>query len=183
MRAAIIKSEGYLDSVIERVLRNNGIKGDSIQKINKDTLLEYNAIIFHEQNNIPNISKVIDQIILKKTVQVIFVGKTMNIGRFYNVINDMYFTYIEEHKIEVALPSVIHLSGKYIKEINVLKTELEKVEEEILLMKLTNKAKRILIHKGLSEEESHNFIVQKSMEMRVPKKTFVNLIIQNKIDI
>ena len=183
MRAAIVRSNGYLDNVITRTLQNNGINGDFIHKVDKNVLLQYNAVIFTYQNNIPNISKVLEQIALQKKIQVIYVSNTMNIGMFYNLLNDVYFTYIEEHKLDFALPNALHLSNKFIKEIKILRTENEQLKSDIQLLKLTSKAKRVLMSKGFSEADAHNFIIQKAMELRISKKRCVNLIIENKIDI
>ncbi len=183
MRAAIVKSGGYLDNIITRILHNNGINGDFITKVSRNTFVDYNVVIFTYQNNIPNISKVIEQITLEKKVQVIYISNTMNIGKFYNLGNEIFFSFIEERLIDVVLPNTIRMSGKFIKEVSTLTYELNIVQDELELIKTTNKAKRILIRKGLSEDESHKFIVNKAMELRIPKLKLANLIIENKIDI
>ena len=183
MRAAIVKSEGYLDSIITRILHNNGIKGDFITKANRSTFLQYDVIVFTYQNKIPNISKVIEQISLEKKIQVIYISSTMSTGAFYNLLDDLYFNFIEEKNIEVALPSIVKISAKFIKEITLLKEELVTTLSELDLIKRTAKAKRLLIKKGLSEDESHKFIINKAMEMRITKTKLVNLIIENRIDI
>ena len=71
MRAAIVKSGGHLDSVIKRILKNNGINDDFISQVNQQVLVKYDVIIFSYQNQIPNITKVIEQIALTKQVQVL----------------------------------------------------------------------------------------------------------------
>lgn len=183
MRAAIVKSGGYLDNVITRILQNNGINGDSITKVNRNTFVEYDVIIFTYQNGIPNISKVIEQIVLEKKIQVIYISSTMNIGSFYNLTNDLYFSFIEERTIEMVLPNTIQLCSKFSKEVTILKSELNIALTELDLIKRTGKAKRLLIKKGLSEDESHKFIINKAMELRITKSNLVNLIIENRIDI
>ena len=50
MRVAIVKSDGYLDSRISRILANNSIDGDIITKVVRSTFNEYDAIIFTYQN-------------------------------------------------------------------------------------------------------------------------------------
>ena len=183
MRVAIVKSNGYLDGRISRVLTNNNIKGDVISKVVRSTITEYDALIFSYQNNIPNIPKVLEQIVLEKRVQVVYVTNTLSIGQFYNLFDDLYFHYIKEENIDFLLPRMLETSMKYLKKIRILEEENKQVKEDLLLIKNTNKAKRILIQKGLSEAEAHRFIIDKAMSMRVSKKRLVNLIIENRIDI
>ncbi len=183
MRAAIVKSSGYLDNVILRILSNNNIKGDIVEKVTRSTLMNYDTVIFTYQNNVPNMPKLLERIVLEKQTQVIFIGNTVGVGQFYNLLNDIRFTFIDERTLEMVLPSTVAITSKFHKEIRILKEEYNSVASELKLLKLTNKAKRILIEKGLSEKESHKFIVNKAMELRVPKIKLVNLIIENKIDI
>lgn len=183
MRVVIVKSGGYLDNVVLRILSNNAINGDLVSKITRNTIIDYDAILFTYQNKIPNIPKLIEQIALEKQIQVFYISNTMAIGQFYNLINDIYFNFIEEMAIELSLPAILKTSVKFHKHIKMLQNDYKEARDELTLLKLTNKAKRILIKKGLSEEESHKFIINKAMELRIPKKKLVNLIIENKIDI
>jgi response regulator NasT len=183
MRVAIVKSNGHLDNRISRVLANNGINGDIITKFTRNTLNEYDTVVFTHQNSVPNMPKLLERIVLEKKIHVIYITNTPSIGQFYNLFDDIYFNYVQEHKIDLVLSTIIKHTKKYLKEISYLESKRLQVEEELDLLKSTNKAKRILIKKGLSEEDSHKFIVSKAMEMRVSKKKLVNLIIEEKIDI
>ena len=183
MRTIIISSGGYLDKRIERVLLNNNIKGDITSRLTRTMINVYDCVIFTYQNNIPNLPKVIERIVLDKKLLVIYVNNTSSIGYYYNLINDLYFAMVTEVTLDIELPAVINANLKYVKKINKLELTVLELEEQLRLVKLTNKAKRVLIEKGLSEEESHKFILQKAMSMRVSKLKLVNLIIENKIDI
>lgn len=183
MRVAIYKSEVYMDNRISRVLAENGINGDIITKFDRTVLNTYNCVIFTYKSKIPNMPKLLEQIVLEKKIQVIYITNTLSIGQFYNLYDDPFFNYIQEHKMDIILSTIIRHTNKYLREIAYLELENMKAKEEITVMKLTSKAKRILMDKGLSEADSHKFIINKSMEMRIPKKKLVNLIIENKIDI
>ena len=183
MRVAIIKSGGYLDSRISRVLANNNIKGDIISKVTRSTLIEYDTLIFTYQYQIPNMPKVLEQITLEKRVHVIYVSNTLSIGQFYNLFEDVFFNYIKEENVESVLPKLVEITKKYINRISRLEVQVMSVKEDLSSLKKTKKAKRILIQKGLSEEDAHRLIIDKSMTMRMSKKEIVNLIIENKIDI
>jgi hypothetical protein len=182
MRVAIVKSDGYLDSRISRILANNSIDGDIITKVVRSTFNEYDAIIFTYQNNVPNLPKVIEQIVLEKRVQVLYITNTLSVGQFYNLFEDLFFDYIKEENIDSLIPRLLQSSRKFIKRIQLLETDNRDLTEELLLIKNTNKAKRILMKKGFNEEDAHRFIIDKSMSMRLSKKLVVNLIIENKID-
>ena len=183
MRVAIVKSNGYLDNRISRVLADNGINGDIIIKFTRSTLTDYDSAIFTHQNNIPNMPKLLERIVLEKKIHVVYITNTPSIGQFYNLFDDIYFNYVQEHKIDLVLGTILKHTKKYMKSIHILEKDNYKLREDIVLLKQTNKAKRILMDKGLSEADSHKFIVNKAMDMRVGKKRVVNLIIEEKIDI
>ena len=183
MRALIVKSGGYLDKRIERILFNNDIKGDIIAKLSRSTINVYDCVIFTHQYDIPNLPKVIEQIVLEKKILVLYVNNRSSMGYFYNVIEDTYFNVINETYIDIELPYIIKTVPKYLNQITKINTENDKLKNEIDTIKLINKAKRYLMKKGLDEAASHQFIQRKSMDMRLSKKEFANLIIENKIDI
>ena len=183
MRVAVIKSNGYIDTKLERLLGLNKIKGDFISKFTRKSLNKYDTVIFTYKNNIPNLPKVLESIVLEKEVFVIYVNNTLSTGEFYNFMSDLYFSIVNEQNIEVELLSILNTSLKYIKEINGLKAQNILLKDELGTMKLVNKAKTILISKGLSEADSHKFIQRKAMSLRLSKKQTANLIIENKIDI
>ncbi len=184
MRVAIVKTKGYSDTRVERVLQNNNIKGDIIDRINRNMLNKYNAIILSYKNSdIRNMPKLIEQLVLEKKLLVVYINNTMSIGHLYNVVSDIYFAHVNDTRLDIELPMVLHNSIKFIKHISRIELENKDLKNQLETIKLINKAKRILIKKGLTEEESHQFIQKKSMNMRLTKKEFVNLIIENKIDI
>jgi len=182
MRVAIIKNSGNIDTKIERILKNNKINGDFIEKFDRNSINIYNVVIFTYKNKIQNISKLIEQIVLEKKTLVIFINNNLSVGNFYNVLNDIYFSIVNEQYLEVELPSIIINNSKYVSEINLLNGELRQLKETLNAINLINNAKRVLSKKGFSEAESHQFIQKKSMDLRLSKKLTAELIIQNKID-
>lgn len=182
MRVIIISTGGYLDKRIERLLINNNIKGDVATKLTRNMINVYDCVIFSYKNEIPKLPNVIERIVLEKKLLVIYINDTNLLGYYYNLINDLYFVMISEVTLDIELPIVIKSNTKYIAKINSLEKEVTSLKDQLILFKLTNNAKRLLMEKGLSEAESHKFIQHKSMSMRVTKLKLVNLIIENKID-
>lgn len=183
MRVAVIKSNGHIDVKIERLLTFNKIKGDFITKFTRNSLNMYDTVIFSYKNNIPNLPKVLESIVLEQKIFVVYVNNTLSTGEFYNVLNNLYFSVINEQSFEIEFLSILNNSLKFIKEINHYKAENKLLKNQLDTIKLVNKAKTILISKGLSEGESHKFIQRKAMDLRLSKKQTANLIIENKIDI
>ena len=182
MRVAIIKGNGHLDRQIERLLQQHGINGDFVTQLHRGMMKQYDCVILSHRNDIPNIPILIEQIILEQTISVIYIATTTSIGQLYNVYQDMYFNLVNEITMEVELPLTIKHNEKYMKQIRLLQTKYEDAKEDLETLQLTNKAKRILMTKGLTEDESHQYITKKAMDLRVSKRRLVNLIIENKID-
>lgn len=182
MRVAIVKSGGNIDNKIDRILTQSKIKGDFIQKVSRSFLDHYDVLIFTGQNNIPNLPKVIESIVLEKKILVLYINNTVSVGQFYNVLNDLYFNVISEQLIDIELVNILQVSIKYLDEINRLKSEKIELKTQLSNIKSANLAKRILMEKGYSEADSNKYIQQKAMNLRKSRESIVNLIIDNKID-
>ncbi len=183
MRVAVIKSNGHIDHKIERLLSLNKINGDFITKFTINSLKKYEVIVFSYKNKIPNLPKILESIILEQSIFVVYINNTAAIGEFYNILDDLYFTMINEQNLEIEFLSVINNSLKYLKKINDYKDENKKLKNQLDTTKLVNNAKYILMSKGFNEAESHQFIQKIAMDQRLSKKMAANLIIENKIDI
>ncbi|QMS84918.1 ANTAR domain-containing protein [Candidatus Xianfuyuplasma coldseepsis] len=183
MRVAIINGNGHLDKQIERLLNQHGIKGDFVNHLQRNTVKQYDAIILSHRNDVPNKPIFIERLIIEQAIPIIYITNTPSIGQLYNVYHDLFFNLVNEITMEVELPVTIKLVAKYMKEIRRLQSVNDNTKERLETILLTNKAKRVLMNKGLSEEDSHQFIQKKAMDLRVSKRRLVNLIIENKIDI
>ena len=183
MRVAIIKSNGHIDKKVERLLNYNKIKGDFISKFTRNSLKMYDVVIFTYKNSIPNLPKVIESIVFERKILVIYINNTLSTSEFYNILNNLYFSVISEHTLEIELFSILNNSLKYLKEIEFYKNENNQIKEQFETLNIVNKAKRVLIKKGFTEAESHKFIQEKAMNLRISKIQTAKRIIENKIDI
>lgn len=183
MRVAIVKSNGYIDNRISRVLGNEGINGDIIVKFTRNTANEYDSVIFTYQNNVPNMPKLLERIVLENNIHVVYITNTPSIGQFYNLFEDLHFNHINEQNLDLILCTMLRHTKKYLKIVHNQNEDIQRLKDDVKLLKLINKAKRVLMNKGLNEADSHKFIISKSMEMRVSKLTLANLIIEEKIDL
>jgi response regulator NasT len=182
MRVGIIKSNGNIDNRIERVLVQNKIKGDFIHKFSRSLVNQYDVLIFTYQNNISNLPKVIESLVLEQKTLILYIHNTLSVGQFYNVLYDQYFNVVNEQFLDIEIPNFINIACKYLMEIIRLKNENQDLNKQINAIKMANFAKRILMEKGYSEADSHKFIQKKAMDLRKSRQSIVNLIIENKID-
>ena len=183
MRVAVVATGGYLDRQITRTLKNHGINGDTVTSITRRVIEEHMVIVLSSNNEIPNLPVLVERLILEQNIHVVYINKTPSIGQFYNVMNDMYFHMIQEYTLEVELPLLVRTIEKLQKPYIRLVKQKEDYKDQLETLKLTNRAKRMLMDHGYTEEEAHQYIQKTAMDNRLSKKRLVSLIIQNKIDI
>jgi hypothetical protein len=183
MRLAIYQTTGQMyDQVVNYAKRHN-ISIQSIKSVTAHTLKRYDGIIFTSEGNVPNLSKVLEQLVLREATLVIYVHSGKGVHAFYNIEKDPYFIDVIHHQLDIMFSQKVKLAIKYIKLINRYKQDLQDTVCLYHQLKEELKAKRILMKKGLSETEAHRFIQSKAMQLRKQKNDIVNLIIENKIDL
>ena len=183
MKVAILQGQDQLGKQIQRSLQTYQIKGDLIDKISNRILMACDFLIVSSEQK-PNISnKVLEQIVLQKQVVLVYIHHQSNLGNLYNLLNDPFFLPISKVNVIETLPSILITIHKWQKEVGALKSELQATSRLLKDTKNTLKAKRILIEKGMLEEEAHNWIQKTAMDKRCKKLDIVNLIIAENIDI
>ncbi|MEC9484704.1 MAG: hypothetical protein UMR38_02365 [Candidatus Izemoplasma sp.] len=182
MRLAIYNSKGPAFQKIVRFLRQKGYKINIIKQVTSHTIKNHEILIFHEELQIPNLIKVIEQIVLEQSILVLYAHEGKTLHRFYNVQHHPFFIDINIKSLHIEWDYKVVLAMKYIKTLMQNYQEIDNIKSELSALKMEVKAKRFLMNKGLSEAESHRFIQRKAMQLRKSKKDVVNLIIENEID-
>jgi hypothetical protein len=182
MRVAILESRGHLDKRLQRLLTQHGVKGDIVSSITRRVVEEYGLLVLSSYHEIPNLPVRIEQLVLEDAIHILYINKTAATGPFYNILHDMRFHMIQEWTLDVELPLLIRTLDKLERPYRDLLRRYEILQDKYDLVVNTNKAKRILMEHGYSEEEAHQFIQKAAMDQRISKKRLVNLIIANKID-
>lgn len=183
MRVAIVATGGPFDRQLQRVLFQHNINGDIVTTITPRVMEEYGCICLSDHNEIPNLPVLVERLILAKTLHVIYITQNPSIGQFYAVLNDMFFHRVNQFSMDVELPLLIRTIDKFNKPLQHLQHQHETINDKYETLRLTNKAKRILLDRGYTEEEAHQFIQKTAMDLRISKRRLVSLIIENKIDI
>lgn len=183
MRLGIYETKGPIYDQVLSYLKRSNIGVTPIKRVTSHTLTLYEAIIFTEDNPVPNIARVIEQIILEQQVAIIYIHNGQWMSHLYNMLHNPFFIELNHKQLELLFYHKVDLSLKYIQMIRQKNNELEVVNEKYNDLKNEIKAKRILMDRGLSEKESHKLIQAKAMKLRKQKKDIVNLIIRNRIDL
>lgn len=183
MRLAIYQTNGQIyDQVINYAKRHN-VSIQSIKSVTAHTLQRYDGIILTSDGHVPNLSKLLEQLVLREATLIIYVHSGKGMHAFHNVEQDPYFIDVIHHQIDMMFSQKVKMAIKYIKIINRYKTELKDTVSQYNQLKDELKAKRMLMKKGFSESDAHRFIQSKAMQLRKQKNDIVNLIIENKIDL
>lgn len=140
-------------------------------------LFQADLCIFHSSYTIPDISRVVEKLIYLYMMNIIYVSSLGDIGRFYNVMDNPYFLFLDEDKI-VALEDIMVMMKKFNQKIELLEKRLNESEEKLNDGILINKAKAYLYKKGFSEEEAYKYIQKRAMDKRIPKAAVAKEIIR-----
>jgi response regulator NasT len=171
MNKILVCAEDSLSIIrIERLLLTKNRPYD-IQKspIKKDELLRYEVIIIHSSWRLSNVFSFIENIVLSKTIPVIYITSLINIAPFIKILDSGYFSMIDENKIDIELPLTLSLLFKFINEYNRMNLENKKIIIEYEQKRMIDHCKGILMNQGLSEEEAHRFIQKRAMDMHISK--------------
>lgn len=170
---------------VKRTIKSYELKFCS-QDINNNTvrkyLNQYNPIVLviHHSVECNNLSILLDYLITNKVIPIIYINNTSNYGQFYNVINDVYFTSIEENKLEQLLEIVLNIFIKLRIEFTLMNKKIIKLENKIKDDNLIVKAKlKLMKDLNLSEEESYKYILKKSMNQRKSKGQIAKKILES----
>ncbi len=187
MKKILVCAEDSLSIIrIERLLFAKNHPFD-IQKspIKKDDLFRYEMVIIHSSWRLANVFSFIENVVLSKTLPVLYVTSLINIAPFSKIINLPYFSIIEEGKLDSELPIAISLMKKFAAEMEKLQNENKKIKNKEELSKLMESCKKILIEQGMTEENAHRYILKRAMDDQISKYDSCLRIIQenNKKDI
>jgi hypothetical protein len=171
MKKILVCAEDSLSIIrIERLLFAKNLAFD-IQKspIKKDELFRYEIIIIHSSWRLANVFSFIENIVLSKTIPVLYVTSLINIAPFTKIKDHPYFSIIEEGKLDTELPIAITLMKKFASEMEKLQTENNKIKNKEELSKLMESCKKVLINQGMTEDTAHKYILKRAMDDQISK--------------
>jgi len=171
MKKLLVCAEDSLSIIrIERLLNAKNQAFDCVKSpIRKDDLLRYRLLIIHSSWRLANLYQFIEQLVISKTIPVIFITPNISIAPFTKIISLPYFTLVDEGKLDSELPITIDITTKFIQEFEKLQLEVQSSKNKLELSKLMDECKKSLMAKGLSEPEAHSAILKLAMDAHISK--------------
>jgi two-component system, response regulator PdtaR len=170
---------------IKRILNHQNVTYDPSElQLNKLNQLirqkNPDVLIIHQSVDCHNLSVILDYIVTRKIVPIIFIQQTASYGVVYNVLQDLFFMSIEEGKMAFLLPFAVNIAIKISDEVGLLNKKIMQLEEKIKEEKLVVQAKiKLMVDENITEEEAYRYILKQAMDQRVSKaqvsKTILNL--------
>lgn len=183
MKVAILQGSEQLSKQLMRSLLAHQIKGDLITRIDQRTIVTYDFLVISSDIKPKVPIRVLEQVVMQKQCVLVYIHQKVNINQFYNLLEDPYFLLVPYIQVVELLPGLLMTVNRWRKEVGILRRELQASEKKLHETTATTKAKRILMTKGFSEKEAHNWIQKEAMDKRCKKMDVVNLIIRENIDI
>ena len=171
MNAVFIGVEDKLAELqIERILKPKHLQLTFLSgPVTKEKVGQADLLIVHSSWRMPNVIPFVENLVITKTVPVIYLYSVISTAPFSKLSGGSQFVRVSELKMEAELPMATELLLSFKTEMKPLVTELRDLKGENELMKLMNKCKIHLISQGLSEAQAHEMILRTAMEERLSK--------------
>lgn len=171
MNKILVCAEDALSIIrIDRLLTAKNMAFDCVKSpVKTDDLFRYSLVIIHSSWRLANVYQFIERAVLSKTVPVIYVTPTINIAPFSKIMNNPYFSLIEEGKIDMELSIACVLMRKFAMEMKVLVDENNAIKNRSALKQTMEDCKKRLIESGMSEDAAHRTILKRAMDDQISK--------------
>ena len=148
---------------------------DSYDLMRRCKALAADVVILDDE--LPGVSTVtlVEMLILQKQ-NVVVIGKSYQKSFYYN---QPYVEFVEKPIQVSVLTTVLRLLTKYGQTVKKLESKVDKLEKQQKDEKVIQKAKRLLqIEEQFSEDEAHQYLQKRSMELRISKVELANRLIK-----
>lgn len=180
MNILICLNDDYLKIRINRLLSKDNYQYKITDKpIRQDDLVNYDLVLIHSTYRIDNLYGFIENAVLKKLSTILYITTNTNSNPFRKFIDHPNIMFIDEHKLDIELPFAINMHKKYVAQISKLDKDYKKLSNNLENINLMNKCKRMLMQKGLSENESHKHILKYAMDNHIDKYEACNRLLND----
>lgn len=163
-------SDSLLSIRIARVLTDQGLSYEIVSTpIRKDDLMRYELLMMHSSYPLTGLYAFIDHILIHHQIPVIFISSNPSLGQINQFAKHSTFALVDEMKMDAVLPVTIQMFIKQKQRIEELEKENTVLNKKVHLQEQMTKCKRKLMDEGLSEEESHQFILKYAMDHKCSK--------------
>ncbi len=175
MRVGVIKTTSSLDKNIVTLLKRTNIPYQIITRNTLAVYSQFDFIIFSTDSEVSNLFGLMEKTLLYEVSSVLFVYKGYH--NYHSLEDYRNFVSIDINISELHLTKQLKYHYKMAKHIDYLVDQNNKLESKLKTKMLVEKAKRILIEQGLTEEEAYNYIRVRAMENRTTKKNVAQTIL------
>ncbi|MBU1144444.1 MAG: hypothetical protein KJ971_01130 [Firmicutes bacterium] len=173
--------DGLLSIRINRLLTDKRISFDLVKHpIKKEDLMRYSTLVVHSSYRLIGLHPFIENLLILNVIPIIYISMNSGSGNFHKFMNHPNFMQIEELKMDIELPLVLSLFSKRLNETEKLIQENKKLSSQLLTEKIMSKCKKYLMSLGLSENESHQKIIQIAMNNQISKYDACGFILKEK---
>jgi len=137
--------------------------------IKKDDLLRYDLIVVHASWKLPNLVGFVVNLVLEHARPVIYLASSIGIGAFRPIMDDPYFTIIDDQRIDAEFGIAVSLLLKTAKALREQADKAKKAAERADMRRQMDECKRKMVASGMTEEEAHRLILKTAMDRQISK--------------
>jgi AmiR/NasT family two-component response regulator len=174
-KIVVLSQDQHFFNRVKRILLNHSLELDpsELQLHGINHLIRQKnpqVLIIHQSVKSRNLSVILDYLVTRKTIPIVFIQQTSNFGSIYQVINDLFFIPIEEGKIGGLLEFAVNMGIKLKSEVTVLNKKIMKLEQKLEEERLVVRAKiKLMETNNLTEDEAYRYILKVAMDKRLSK--------------
>lgn len=171
MSRILVCSEDSLSTLrIERILSREGHSHETVKNaIRTESLATYDFLIIHASYRLSGLTRFIDHLVVSRTIPVVFLSSTSGVGGLQQLVDQPYFFYLDENKMDCELGPTLKAVAKFIPVLKQDEDRIRKAEARVDSEKTLQKCKKRLMASGMSEEEAHQFILKTAMDHQLSK--------------
>jgi AmiR/NasT family two-component response regulator len=137
--------------------------------VKQEDLTKYELVIVHSSWKMPNLSGFIENLVLQHEMPVIYLSSQIGIGALRAIMEDPYFAFIDDQRIDAELGIAMHLLTKTATALRETRSKAKKAVERADLRRQMDECKKKLIASGMTEDEAHAVIIKTAMDRQVTK--------------
>lgn len=171
MARILVCSEDSLSTLrIERILSREGYSHETVRTaIRTESLANFDFLIIHSSYRLSGLTRFIDHLVISRTIPVVFLSSTSGIGGLQQLIDQPYFFYLDENKMDCELGPTLKAVAKFVPVLKEDADRIRKAEARVDSEKMLQQCKKRLIASGMSEESAHQFILKTAMDHQLSK--------------
>jgi len=148
--------------------------------VKKDDLVRYDLVVIHSSWRLPHLIDFIVNLVREHEKPVVYLSGDPVIGAFRGIMDDPYFAFVDDRRIDAEFGIAVTLLLKAAKAIADIGAKARKAAERADLRRRMDQCKEMLAAAGMTEEEAHALILRTAMDRQMSKYAACALIMKEK---